>query len=128
MLKTLCRLFKKNAPLTKINLKNRKIFRMDSMGGGCMGNSIKFFHSPEIFATGTIVHVTGWKSRRPKKGDLLRICGKSGNITIGEFIKVELCDNPNDMFFGDVRIAGYDMDYMKANGIETEFTKSWNQA
>ena len=108
-----------------LSTKGRIIFHMDSMGGGYGGNSIKYSNSPKKYSSGSILHVVGWKANRPKKGDLLRTTGSSGNVAIGEFIKVELCSDPNDMFFGDVKVIGYDMDYMKKNGIKTEFTQNW---
>ena len=52
--------------------KARKIYNMDSMGGGGWGNSIKYADTPKNITAGTIIRVVGWKSQRPKVKDLRR--------------------------------------------------------
>lgn len=108
---------------TKRKKPQKRIFHTDSMGGGYRGNSIKFNHAPKDISSGVLISVVGWKPHRPKKGDLLRSRLSSGNVSIGKFTKVELCRDPADMFFGDVKIIGYDLDYMKKKGISTAFTR-----
>lgn len=99
------------ADVELMKAKARKIYNMDSMGGGYWGNSIKYFTIPKDIITGTILNVVGWKPNRPRPKDLLRMRLASGKVGIGVFVKVELCKNPADMFFGDVKMLGYDLNY-----------------
>lgn len=122
MIAKILKLFKKN----KVIRKEQNIYEMDSMGYGFWGNSIKFSSPPNSFSTGSILSIVGWKANRPKKGDFIRIKGTSGNISIAKITKVKLCVDPNDMFFGTIRVLGYDMDYMRHNNIETQFTRSFS--
>ena len=89
----------------------RKIYNMDSMGGSYWGNSIKLSNSPATIISGTMLSVVGWKSSRPKPNDLLRMRMASGKVGLCIFVKVELCRDPADMFFGDVKMLGYDLNY-----------------
>ena len=97
--------------IEKLKKEARKIYDMDSIGNGYWGNSIKFCSGPDIINGGELLRVVGWKSSRPKKGDLLRMKLASGKVAIAIFKKVELCNNPHDMFFGSVQLIGYDLKY-----------------
>ncbi len=99
------------ADVDEMIAKARKIHNMDSMGGGGWGNSIKYADTPKTITAGTIIHIVGWKPHRPKVKDLLRMRLASGKVAIGIFINVELCNRVWDMFFGDVRLIAYDLNY-----------------
>lgn len=99
------------ADIGKLIANARKIYNMDSMGLGYWGNSIKFSSPPENVKGGDILRVVGWKPSRPRKDDLLRMRLASNKVAIAIFLKVDLCNDPNDMFFGNVKLLGYDLNY-----------------
>lgn len=52
--------------------------------------------------------VYGFKSRIPRVEDLLRLPMASGKVLLTEFIKIEKCEDPKDMFFADIKVLGYE--------------------
>lgn len=75
--------------------------------GGCWGNMIQFTRpeqwDQEISFDSTF-DVHGWKSDKPKVGDILRIEG-SVSWMFGQFTEVRPCADPPDMFFGKIRLV-----------------------
>lgn len=51
--------------------------------------------------------VVGWKRHRPQVGDILLSPMESGRTGKFEFIKVDYCADPPDMFFATVKQVGY---------------------
>jgi len=51
--------------------------------------------------------VVGWKPRKPHVGDLLEANMESGRVYVLRFVKVELCGDPQDMFFATVEDVGF---------------------
>lgn len=70
--------------------------------GGQWGDSISFF--PE----GQKGRVCGWKTPKPKRGDLLRVPMQSGRTAIFRFTNVDLTGDPADMFFADTEPVAYE--------------------
>jgi hypothetical protein len=73
------------------------------MGGG-WGNTIKWtdvsaFDKP--FNERSRFRVVGWKPRKPRKGDTIKAEFEKSWIWF-QFLKVEPCGDPPDMFFADV--------------------------
>lgn len=74
--------------------------------GGGWGNAVEWFDWNKRV-------VTGWKSRRPRKGDLLTCKMQSGKTAVWEFEDVKYERDPPDMFFGYMKDLGYiDLDTM----------------
>ena len=79
--------------------------------GGGWGNSIQLMSKPEIFLTlneNTRVRVVGWKSRKPRVGDLLLMEMEMSWLWL-KFIKIENTYNPKDMFFGNLKPVKQEM-------------------
>lgn len=53
------------------------------------------------------LHVCGWTQPRPRVGDFLTCEMTSGRMGRFVFVKVELCNDPHDMYFGYVKHDGY---------------------
>jgi hypothetical protein len=51
--------------------------------------------------------VYGFMHGHPKVGDILEADMESGKVGLFEFIKVDSCRDPGDMFFADVKFVGY---------------------
>ncbi len=67
--------------------------------GGGLGNAINWFTYP--------TRVVGWKSSKPRVGDMLRSKLKSGRTGVFVFKTVEAQRDPDDMFFATVQACGY---------------------
>lgn len=65
-----------------------------------------------------LARVHGWKNPLPTKGDLLLIPMESEKTVVGEFIKIEPCGDPPDMFFADVKLLGYEDEIQKRRKIK----------
>jgi len=106
-------------------IKRGKEVRLYEMGCG-WGSRISIWHWPEREGDRCTVH--GHKNPRPVKGDLLLIPMQSGKTLLAQFIAMELCNDPPDQFFADVKEVGYveDMDEatrgMLANASEGPIT------
>lgn len=67
--------------------------------------------------------VHGWCYQRPQKGDVLKSMMASGRVGVFVFTKVELCRDPDDMFFGTVEQIGYETSTVK-EGDELRGTRA----
>lgn len=51
--------------------------------------------------------LVGWTTPLPVKGDMLQSKMESGKVAQFEFVKVEPCIDPSDMWFATVKDIGY---------------------
>jgi hypothetical protein len=76
--------------------------------GGGWGDAIRF--TDESYK-----EVVGWKSRRPKAGDVLLVPMQSGKTGRFKFTSIEYCRDPKDMFFAEIDFIGYQENIDKLN-------------
>jgi len=72
--------------------------------GGIWGDRIEWMHEMKDDGTGRIV---GWKTPAPEPGDFIICPMRSGKTGQFRLMKIERCNDPRDMFFADVKWAGY---------------------
>ena len=68
--------------------------------GGGWGNAINWMDWEQR-------RIVGWKTPKPQIGDILHAQMQSGQVAEFEFVSVEPCRNPQDMFFATVKDIGY---------------------
>lgn len=73
--------------------------RTYQMGGG-WGCAINWMDDPPVVPNSG--KVVGWKSRKPRVGDLLETKMRSGKVGTLVFTEIRPCGDPPDMFFGTV--------------------------
>lgn len=56
------------------------------------------------------MRVVGWMSHKPDKGDFILSKMESGRVGRFKVVKVDLCIDPNDMFFATVKPIRYEQD------------------
>jgi len=83
-------------------LRKRKPVMYEMFGG--WGNRIEWFDYQKR-------KVHGWKQSRPVVGDLIRMPMQSGSDAVFRFTGVEYCDDPRDMFYGQLEGIGYLSDF-----------------
>lgn len=76
--------------------------------GGGWGNAINWVDKKEFDGKRSIFSVVGWKTPKPRVGDLLTCPMKSGKIARFIFKEIENTQDPPDMFFADVGFVGYE--------------------
>ena len=74
-----------------------RVFRM----GGGWGNAINW----QDVDKGRVV---GWKTPKPKVGDLVIINMEKGEPLVSRFLEIEHCEHVGDMFFGMVEIECFE--------------------
>ncbi len=75
--------------------------------GNCWAdNIIVDFPKGEIDTEKVFIRCHGWKPRIPHKGDYLEIEMTDGNLFL-EFVKIDPCGVPTDMFYADLKILFY---------------------
>ena len=103
------KLFKKE--MTRV-LDDKAWANPDYTLGGFWGNKVCLANPNEFkfldFNKKQIVKIHGWHPERPQRGDTLLIEGKLSDMMF-EFVDVEYCNNPPDMFFADIKILGQRM-------------------
>lgn len=92
--------------------------RRFTLGGG-WGDAIQFTKDWDCHATDKI-SVVGWKTPKPRVGDLLFVPMQSGKNVVAVFIEIRSCGDPADMFFGEARALAYECDYKGPLPQETE--------
>lgn len=79
--------------------------RFTTKGGG-WGDNVSIMDWPKKDDE-DLASVVGHKNPPPRVGDELVVPLKSGKKMLCEFVSVNLCGDPADMFFGDIKVLEY---------------------
>lgn len=110
--------FKKNKNILQIPPTTGKLYDMRQTCWGRSINSMKIIDGvPDVGqyrsngklfnGTPNQVRWAGWMSPRPSVGDEIVRLMESGKNGVYRFLKVELCSDPPDMFFGGAVLVRY---------------------
>lgn len=102
MLQLLKEVFRKK-PKMVVARKDAKEYRI----GGSWGDAINWFEREQFDGKHLFFRIMGWKTPKPQVGDYLTDKMKSGKVGRFVFQTIEPCEDPPDMFFGDVAFLDY---------------------